>query len=47
MGTAAVVTPLAGALLARFRAKPILITGNLASALGYAGFAALPGRVSR
>ena len=39
MGTAALVTPLSGALLDRFRAKPILITGNLASALGYAGFA--------
>jgi MFS family permease len=39
MGTAAVVTPPSGALLDRFRAKPILITGNLASALGYAGFA--------
>src|SRR5579859_7792380 len=39
MGTAAAVTPLPGALLDRFRAKPILITGNLASALGYAGFA--------
>jgi MFS family permease len=39
MGTAAVLTPLSGALLDRFRAKPILITGNLASALGYAGFA--------
>ncbi len=39
MGTAAVVTPASGALLDRFRAKPILITGNLASALGYAGFA--------
>jgi MFS family permease len=39
MGTAAVVTPLSGALLDRFRAKPILITGNLTSALGYAGFA--------
>jgi MFS family permease len=39
MGTAAVVTPPAGALLDRFRAKPILITGNLASALGYAAFA--------
>jgi len=38
-GTAAVVTPSSGALLDRFRAKPILITGNLASALGYAGFA--------
>jgi MFS family permease len=39
MGTAAVVTPPSGALLDRFRAKPILITGNLANALGYAGFA--------
>jgi len=39
MGTAAAVTPLSGALLDRFRAKPILITGNLASALGYAAFA--------
>jgi MFS family permease len=39
MGTAAVVTPLSGALLDRFRARPILITGNLASALGYAGLA--------
>ena len=39
MGTAAVVTPLSGALLDRFRAKPILIAGNLASALGYAAFA--------
>src|SRR5215469_13772075 len=39
MGTAAVITPPAGALLDRFGAKPILITGNLASALGYAGFA--------
>jgi MFS family permease len=39
MGTAAVVTPPSGMLLDRFRAKPILITGNLASALGYAGFA--------
>ena len=39
MGTAAVVTPVSGALLDRFRAKPILIVGNLASALGYAGFA--------
>jgi MFS family permease len=39
MGTAAVVTPLSGALLDHFRAKPILIAGNLASALGYAGFA--------
>jgi MFS family permease len=39
MATAAVVTPPSGALLDRFRAKPVLITGNLASALGYAGFA--------
>jgi MFS family permease len=39
MGTAAVVTPFSGALLDHFRAKPILIAGNLASALGYAGFA--------
>jgi len=39
MGTAAVVTPFSGALLDRFRAKPILIAGNLANALGYAGFA--------
>jgi MFS family permease len=39
MGTAAVITPLAGALLDRLRAKPILVTGNLASAVGYAGFA--------
>jgi len=39
MGTAAVVTLPSGALLDRFRAKPILITGNLASALGYAAFA--------
>src|SRR6201987_898600 len=38
-GTAAVVTPLSGALLDRCRATPILITGNLASALGYAAFA--------
>jgi len=39
MGTAALVTPISGALLDRFRAKPILIIGNLASAVGYAGFA--------
>ena len=39
MGTAAVVTLPSGALLDRFRAKPLLIIGNLASALGYAGFA--------
>jgi MFS family permease len=39
MGTAAVVTLPAGALLDRFRAKPILITGNLVSSLGYGGLA--------
>src|SRR6201991_3614900 len=39
MAMAALVTPLSGALLDRFRAKPILIAGNLASALGYAAFA--------
>jgi len=39
MGTAAAVTLPSGALLDRFRAKPVLITGNLACALGYAGFA--------
>ncbi|HEU0239251.1 MAG TPA: MFS transporter [Micromonosporaceae bacterium] len=39
MATAAVVTLPSGALLDRFRAKPVLITGNLACALGYAAFA--------
>ena len=39
MGTAALVTLPSGALLDRVRAKPVLISGNLASALGYAGFA--------
>jgi MFS family permease len=39
MGTAAMVTLPSGALLDRFRAKPLLIVGSLASALGYAGFA--------
>ena len=39
MGTAAVVTLPSGALLDRFRAKPILITGNVVMALGYAGLA--------
>jgi MFS family permease len=38
LGTATVVTPPTGALLDHFRPKPILIVGNLASALGYAGF---------
>src|ERR1700716_3389615 len=39
LGTATVVTPPTGALLDHFRPKRILIAGNLASALGYAGFA--------
>jgi MFS family permease len=39
MGTAAVVTLPSGALLDRFRAKPVLIVGNLVSALGYGGLA--------
>ena len=39
LGAGTVATPPSGALLDRFRAKPMLIAGNLASALGYAGFA--------
>jgi MFS family permease len=39
LGTATLVTPPSGTLLGHFRPKPILIAGNLASALGYAGFA--------
>ena len=39
LGTATVVTPPTGALLDRFRPKPVVIAGSLASALGYAGFA--------
>src|SRR3954454_7972763 len=39
LGAGTVATPPSGALLDRFRSKPILIAGNLASALGYAGFA--------
>src|SRR6059058_5140834 len=39
LGAGTVATPPSGALLDRFRAKPVLIAGNLASALGYAGFA--------
>lgn len=39
LGTATVVSPPTGALLDRFRPKPVLIASNLASALGYAGFA--------
>ena len=39
LGSGTLVTLPSGALLDRCRAKPILIAGNLASALGYAGFA--------
>ena len=39
LGTATLVTPPSGSLLDHFRPKPILIAGNLTSALGYAGFA--------
>ncbi len=39
MGTAAIVTLPAGALLDRYSAKTIVLIGSLASALGYAGFA--------
>src|SRR5437588_2453030 len=39
MGTAAVVTLPSGALLDRFRAKHILIAGNLVNAFGYGGLA--------
>src|SRR5690349_15823603 len=39
MGMSAIVTPPTGALLDRYSAKTIVIAGNLASALGYAGFA--------
>jgi MFS family permease len=39
LGTATLAAPPAGALLDHFRPKPILIASNLASALGYAGFA--------
>jgi MFS family permease len=39
MGTAAIVTPPTGALLDRYSAKAIVVTGSLASALGYAAFA--------
>src|ERR1700736_1751841 len=38
-GTAAITTPTTGALLDRYSAKAIVVAGNLASALGYAGFA--------
>jgi len=39
LGMATLVTPASGTLLDHFRPKPILIAGNLTSALGYAGFA--------
>ena len=39
MGTSAIVTPPTGAVLDRYSAKAIVVTGSLASALGYAGFA--------
>jgi MFS family permease len=39
MGTAAIVTAPTGALLDRYSSKAIVVAGNLASALGYAGFA--------
>jgi MFS family permease len=39
MGTAVVVTLPSGVLVDRFRAKSIVIAGNLASALGYADLA--------
>ena len=39
LGAGTVATPPSGALLDRFSAKSILIAANLASALGYAGFA--------
>jgi MFS family permease len=39
LGTATVVSPPTGALLDRFRSKPVLIAANVLCALGYAGFA--------
>ena len=39
LGTGTLVSPPTGALLDRFRSKPVLIAGILASALGYGGFA--------
>ncbi len=39
MGTAAIATLPTGALLDRHSAKPMVVAGSLASALGYAGFA--------
>src|SRR4029077_3001433 len=39
MGTAAIVTLPTGALVDRYSAKAIVVGGNLACAIGYAGFA--------
>jgi MFS family permease len=39
MGTSAIVTPPTGALLDRYSAKALVVSGSLASAVGYAGFA--------
>jgi MFS family permease len=39
MGSSAIVTPPAGALLDRYSATGLVVAGSLASALGYAGFA--------
>ena len=39
MGTSAIATPPTGALLDRYSAKALVVTGSLASVLGYAGFA--------
>jgi MFS family permease len=39
MATSAIVAPPTGALLDRYSAKALVVAGNLASALGYAGFA--------
>src|SRR3954465_2094268 len=39
MGSSAIVTPPAGALLDRYSAKAFVVAGSVASTLGYAGFA--------
>jgi MFS family permease len=39
MGTAAIVTPPTGSLVDRYSAKAIVVAGNVASTVGYAGFA--------
>jgi MFS family permease len=39
MGTAAIASPPAGALLDRYSARGIVVAGSLVSAVGYAGFA--------